>query len=117
MSDLDDLTVRISAFVEARGWSRHHLPKNLTLALTAEVGELAELVQWLTPEEEMSAGADPALRRSFEDEMADVLIYLVSLAKVLEIDLLGAAQAKIERNEHRFPITRPATGPGEQFRR
>lgn len=111
MGDFDDLAARISAFVEARGWRRHHLPKNLTLALTAEVGELAELLQWLTPEEEVSARSDPGLRLPLADEMADVLIYLVSLANALDIDLFAATQQKIERNELRFPVNGPAAGP------
>lgn len=47
MADLDDLTVRMRAFSEARDWGRFHDLKSLTLALTGEVGEVAELVQWL----------------------------------------------------------------------
>lgn len=103
MSDLSDLNQRINAFLEVRDWHRHHTPKNLAMALTGEVGELVEIMQWLTPEEAARAGADPVLRPRLEDELADVLIYLTSLANALDIDLLDAALAKVARNESRFP--------------
>jgi NTP pyrophosphatase (non-canonical NTP hydrolase) len=35
--------------------------------------------------------------------MADVLIYLTSLAKVLDVDLIDVALAKVARNDIRFP--------------
>ncbi len=73
------------------------------MALTGEVGELVEILQWLTPEEAQRAAEDPELRARLEDEVADVLIYLASLARVLDIDLVAAALAKVARNEERFP--------------
>lgn len=103
MADLVELHRRIGEFLEARDWQRHHTPKNLAMALTGEVGELVEILQWLTPEEAERAGADPELRPRVEDELADVLIYLASLAKALDVDLLEAALAKVARNEQRFP--------------
>jgi NTP pyrophosphatase (non-canonical NTP hydrolase) len=84
-----------------RDWERFHTPKNLSMALVAEAGELVEQFQWLTADECMSLSDEQ--RAAVADEVADVLIYLVRLADVLEIDLLGAADAKIERNERRFP--------------
>jgi NTP pyrophosphatase (non-canonical NTP hydrolase) len=104
MADLAELSQRIDDFLAARDWHRFHTPKNLAMALTGEVGELVEILQWLTPEEAARAGEDPDLRSRLEDELADVLIYLQSLAKVLKVDLLGAALAKVARNENRFPV-------------
>src|SRR5918998_5685184 len=66
----------------------------VAMALTGEVGELVEVLQWLTPEEADLAGADPELRARLEDELADVLIYLASLAKVLDVDLIEVALTK-----------------------
>lgn len=51
MADLSDLHQRIDDFIEARDWRRYHTPKNLAMALTGEVGELVEILPWLTPEE------------------------------------------------------------------
>lgn len=98
---LDELRRRLREFAEARGWGQFHTPKNLAMALSAEVGELVEVFQWLTPEQAASMDADQ--RAAAEDELADVLIYLTRLADVLHIDLIAAANAKRERNEDRFP--------------
>ena len=102
MSDLADLTARMRAFTEARDWGRFHDLKSLTLALTGEVGEVAELVQWLP-----ASGAvdvpDERLKERLGDELADVLLYLVRLADVAGIDLGAEAVKKLARNESRFP--------------
>lgn len=102
MSDLDSLAARLRDFAAARDWEQFHTPKNLAMALSGEAGELLEVFQWLTPEQSTSVmSGDRA--GDVEDELADVLIYLVRLADVLGVDLLAVADAKVERNEHRFP--------------
>lgn len=101
--DLSGLAARLRSFAAARGWERYHTPKNLVMALSGEVGELTALFQWLTPDESAAASADAELSANVLDEVADVLIYLVRLADVLGVDLIAAAEAKIERNEVRFP--------------
>jgi dCTP diphosphatase len=100
VADLNDLTTWMRAFTEARDWGRFHDLKSLTLALTGEVGEVAELVQWLP------AGVVPEaeLRRRLGEELADVLLYLVRLADVAGVDLAAEAVAKLERNDERFPV-------------
>lgn len=98
---LRHLDERLQAFADARDWPRFHTPKNLVLALAGEVGELATEVQWLTDAEAHALHGE-ALRR-VEDEMADVLIYLVRLARTLGVDLVDAAHSKTDRNEVRFP--------------
>ncbi len=100
---LEDLTQRLRDFAAARDWEPFHTPKNLTMALSGEVGELIALFQWLTPEEAANWRADPAQEFNVQDEIADVMLYLVRLADVLGIDLLEAANAKVDRNEKRFP--------------
>ncbi|MDQ3401995.1 MAG: nucleotide pyrophosphohydrolase [Actinomycetota bacterium] len=106
----DDVVARQRAFAEARDWGRFHTPKNLVMALTGEVGELNELFQWLTPEQAAAAYADPTLRAQIDDELADVLLYLVRLADVVGADIIKAAQAKIDRNEIRFPADEYVSG-------
>jgi NTP pyrophosphatase (non-canonical NTP hydrolase) len=101
---LDDLIQRQRDFADARDWGRFHTPKNLAMALSGEVGELISLFQWLTPEECVTWRADPTLEANVLDEIADVALYLVRLADVLGLDLLAAANGKIDRNETRFPV-------------
>jgi NTP pyrophosphatase (non-canonical NTP hydrolase) len=100
---LEELIQRLRDFAAARDWESFHTPKNLVMALSGEVGELISLFQWLTPEQCAAWREDAALEANVLDEMADVMLYLVRLSDVLGLDLLAAANAKIDRNEHRFP--------------
>ncbi|GGI09387.1 nucleotide pyrophosphohydrolase [Egicoccus halophilus] len=97
-----DLRQTLRAFARERDWEQFQTPKNLVMALSGEVGELTEIFQWLTAEES-AAVMEGGRSADVEDELADVLIYLVRLADVLGVDLVAAAQAKMIRNETRFP--------------
>ncbi|WP_194916019.1 nucleotide pyrophosphohydrolase [Catenulispora rubra] len=105
MSDPDIATLqrRLVDFAEARQWAPYHTPKNLAMALTVEASELAEIFQWLTPEESVEVMSDPDKAFRVRDEVADVLAYLLQLASACGVDVLRALSEKIERNEVRFP--------------
>jgi NTP pyrophosphatase (non-canonical NTP hydrolase) len=103
VSDLTVLRDRMRAFTAERDWDKFHDPKSLLLALVGEVGELAELFQWLPAAEARSLAATEPLRSRAGQELADVLLYLIRLADVLEIDLADAAAAKMDDSESRFP--------------
>jgi len=102
VTDLSDLTARMRNFTEERDWGQFHDLKSLTLALTGEVGEVAELVQWL-PTSAVRGVGNNRLRERLGEELADVLLYLVRLADVAGVDLGAEALAKLARNEARFP--------------
>ncbi|HDK37843.1 MAG TPA: nucleotide pyrophosphohydrolase [Thiolapillus brandeum] len=89
-------------FARERDWEQFHSPKNLSMALAGETGELLEHFQWLT--EEQSMQLDQKKKQSVALEMADIFIYLLRLAERLDIDLLDAAQQKIAINEQRYPV-------------
>lgn len=103
VSDLIELRDKLREFTEERDWARFHDPKSLILALVGEVGELAELFQWLPAGEAIDrAGAEP-LRTRAGEEIADVLIYLIRLADVLGLDLADVAGRKLAASHDRFP--------------
>lgn len=101
--DLPHVQARLRAFAQARGWQRYHSPKNLAMSLAIEAGELLECFQWLTDDQTRKVRHRPVLMAQIRGELADVLIYLIHLADVLDVDLLAAAWDKIEVNEHRYP--------------
>ncbi|MFE9171222.1 nucleotide pyrophosphohydrolase [Streptomyces kebangsaanensis] len=101
--DLAALQRRLAEFAAARHWQPYHTPKNLVAALSVEASELVEIFQWLTPEESARVMADPETAHRVRDEIADVLAYLLQLCEVLGVDPLVALEAKIDRNERRFP--------------
>jgi dCTP diphosphatase len=109
MSDLEALRDAMREFTSQRDWERFHDPKSLLLALVGEVGELSELFQWLPAESARSAAQEEPLRTRVGEELADVLLYLVRLADVLDVDLWGAAESKMQRNALKHPLF-PADG-------
>jgi NTP pyrophosphatase (non-canonical NTP hydrolase) len=66
-------------FAAERDWQPFHTPKNLSTALIVEAAELAEVFQWMTPEESLLAHQDPASKQRIGEEVADVLLYLLQL--------------------------------------
>jgi dCTP diphosphatase len=109
VAELEALRERMQQFTNDRDWGRFHDPKSLILALVGEVGELAELFQWLpAPDARRLAQHDP-LKTRVGEEIADVLLYLIRLADILNIDLGIAAHAKMDDSERRFP---PEPGAG-----
>ncbi len=99
-----DLRRRVAAFVAARDWEQFHSPGNLGQAIAVEAAELMEHFLWLTQEQAASALEDEVNRAAVVDELADVLIYALSLANTLEIEVSAAVLGKLERNERRFPV-------------
>lgn len=94
------------AFVAAREWQKFHTPKNLAMALAGEAGELVELFQWLTAEESRAIMDEPRAAEAVRDELADVLLYVLRLADVLQIDVGAAVRAKMRKNEAKYPADR-----------
>jgi NTP pyrophosphatase (non-canonical NTP hydrolase) len=101
--DVAKLQRRLADFAAARDWQPYHTPKNLVAALSVEASELVEIFQWLTPEESTRVMDDPDSASRVTDEIADVLAYLLQLCEVVGVDPLAALDAKIDRNERRFP--------------
>ncbi len=104
--DVAALQHAIARFAREREWEPFHSPKNLAMALTGEVGELVELFQWLSEDASRGVAREPASARRVRDELADVLIYLVRLAAVLEVDLDEAVRSKLATNASKYPIHR-----------
>lgn len=102
IATLEQLAAAVKEFGRERDWHLYHTPKNLTAALIVEAAELLEPFQWLTPEQ--SLNLPPDKHEAVRQEMADVLIYLVSLANCLEVDLLKAAEDKLVINAAKYPV-------------
>jgi dCTP diphosphatase len=93
----------VTAFVDARDWRPFHSPKNLSMSIAIEAAELMERFQWLTTVEAQSATDDPAERSAVAEELADILIYCLSLSNALDLDISSAVLGKLETNEDRYP--------------
>jgi len=102
MRELENIKWRLRQFAEARDWDQFHSPKNLSMALSAEVAVVVEHFQSLT--EEQSKNLPQYKMDEVEAELVDTFIYLVRLADKLDIDLFAATQRKIEVNEQKYPV-------------
>ncbi|GMY15564.1 dCTP pyrophosphatase 1-like [Fagus crenata] len=101
---LQELKDRLAEFAEVRGWDQYHSPRNLLLALVGEVGELSEIFQW---KGEVARGLPNWTsddKEHLEEELSDVLLYLVRLADVCGLDLGQAALTKIVKNAQKYPV-------------
>ncbi|HCW0576490.1 TPA: nucleotide pyrophosphohydrolase [Pseudomonas aeruginosa] len=102
--DVGQLAAALERFAAERNWAQFHSPKNLVMALTGEVGELSEIFQWMDEEQSKDAARHPDTTQAVQDELADVLMYLVRLASVLGVDLDAAARQKLEQNNRKYPV-------------
>jgi len=101
LTDILKLQERLREFAQLRDWEQFHSPKNLSMALIVEAGELAEHFQWLTQDESFNLADEKRL--AVDEELADIFVYLVRLADQLDIDLSEAVERKIALNEVKYP--------------
>lgn len=111
---MDDLVKAVLAFRDARDWKQFHNPKDLAISITLEAAELLEHFQWKTHGEVEAFLAVEENRRRLGEEMADVLILLVSLADAVGLDLLDAAREKLRENARKYPVER-AKGNAKKY--
>ena len=102
MSEIDTLKAEIRAFADVRNWEQFHTPKNLSMAVAGEAGELVSEFQWLSADESRRSALSTEKLSAIELEIADVAIYLIRLADVLEVDIADVVRKKLAINESRF---------------
>jgi len=95
--DISELTQAMHRFVASKGWYEEDSPKkqnerNLAISLVLEASEVLELYQW---------GEDGVDREYLEEELADVMLYLLQLASVAGVNLEQAVLDKLAANQNR----------------
>jgi NTP pyrophosphatase (non-canonical NTP hydrolase) len=98
---LHDLKERMADFVRARDWEQFHTPKNLSMSIAIEAAELMEHFQWLTVEQ--SRNLAPVALDDVGEELADIVIYALSLSNFLGLDLADTVLRKMAKNERKYP--------------
>jgi NTP pyrophosphatase (non-canonical NTP hydrolase) len=111
---LQELQEQVRRFAQERDWEQFHDPKNLSMALAGEAGELLEIFQWLTPAQATAIMDDVTRAEAVRHELADVLAYLLRLADVLQVDLAAALRSKMALNARRYPVDR-ARGRSDKY--
>jgi dCTP diphosphatase len=104
----------LDAFIAEREWDQFHSIKNLTMALTVEASELLEIFQWLKQEDSNKVSTDTKLKEKVGEEIADIFIYLLRIAKKSKINIEDVVLAKIKKNSEKYPIAK-AKGSAKKY--
>ena len=109
-SKLDDVTTvdhlksQVKRFIADRDWDQFHDPKNVSMALASEVGELLDLFRWVRSEDSFRVLEDEETFNAVRMEIADIAMFLVDFASICKIDLSTAIDEKMQINAARYPI-------------
>ena len=98
---LEELKSRTAKFIRERDWEQFHTPKNLSMSIAIEAAELMEHFQWMT--EEQSTTLSPEELDEIGEEMADIVLYSLSLCNQLGLDLSESVMNKLAKNAEKYP--------------
>jgi len=103
---VEELIGNVRDFLREREWEKYHNPKDLAESICIEAAELLQVFQWVRSEESDQFKNDPSKVHQIREELADVVIYCLSMANTLNLDLTKAVLDKIEQNKKKYPINR-----------
>lgn len=107
---LQEIKEALNKFRDDRDWKRYHTPRDLGTAISIESAELLELFLYQTDEAILERFKNDVFYAScIKDELADVINNALSLANILEIDVTSSLQAKIAKNEKKYPVQEALT--------
>ena len=99
----EELIAKALKFREERDWEQYHSAKNIALSIVLEAAELLEIFQWKTDEQAKELTQVPEQRENIADELSDILLYSLLMANDLGIDIIKAANRKIDKNAKKYP--------------
>jgi NTP pyrophosphatase (non-canonical NTP hydrolase) len=114
VTTVGELRECVLAFAREREWEQFHSPKNLSMALAAEAGELMEHFLWTDSTASAGTARDPKKRPEIADEIADVVIYALEFANICGIDLAAAIEVKLAKNAKKYPVEK-ARGRSDKY--
>ncbi len=106
---LADCKALVEAFIAERDWQPYHRPNQLAMSLCSEAAEVLELFLWRGDETVEAVAKDAERMHLLRDELADVLMNVLSLSNRLDIDLAAALEAKMRRNGEKYPPPLPGS--------
>jgi NTP pyrophosphatase (non-canonical NTP hydrolase) len=114
-----DLRASVARFVAERDWEQFHNAKDLAISICIEAAELLEEFQWHDAAQVAAASVDPEARERARLELADILVYCLSLSNALGIDVSDAVRDKLAMAGRKYPAEvyhgrarRPGQGEG-----
>ncbi len=105
-STVAEIKAKVLAFAQERDWEQFHTPKNLSMALAAEAGELMEHFLWAESAESRARASDPERATKIREELADIVIYAMEFANMAGIDVAAAIEDKMGKNAEKYPVSK-----------
>jgi NTP pyrophosphatase (non-canonical NTP hydrolase) len=96
--------MRVKDFVRSRDWERYHNPKNLAESICIEAAELLEIFQWVPDEKALTFRNDSTKLQRVTEELADILIYCLSMANAMEIEVSSIIIEKLAVDSMKYPV-------------
>ena len=106
MKESEEIIQALLKFRNERDWEQFHNPKDLTLALNIEAGEMLELFLW--------KDAADANQEKIKEELADVFAYAFLLADKYNLDVKQIILDKIKKNADKYPVDK-AKGTSKKY--
>lgn len=101
---MNELKIKLMAFVKERNWEQYHSPKNLAIGLSVEANELLDIFIWLSENE--SRQVTPLQLERIKEEVGDIMIHLVNFCNAFGIDPIDCAHQKLEINKKKYPVSK-----------
>ena len=100
---ITELKKIVEDFVNERDWSQFHNPKNLSMALAIEAGELMDIFKWNTTQECEGMMSEKNTWQDVTDELADIMIYALAFSNRNNINISSAIEKKMIKNRKKYP--------------
>ncbi|MFL2661476.1 MAG: nucleotide pyrophosphohydrolase [Alphaproteobacteria bacterium] len=93
---------KLREFAKHRDWEQFHSLKNLAISISIEASELMEIFQW--EEKKSNFWLEKKSAKLIEEEVADVMLYLLRFADIAKIDIEKVCINKIKVNAKKYPV-------------
>ena len=113
-TSIKEIRDKIQEFINERDWEKFHNPKDLAMSIAIESAELMEIFQWKDKDFIDNLKKNLKSYNSVEEELADIIIYVFSLANTLGIDVSEVVFKKIESNAEKYPVEK-AFGKADKY--
>ena len=100
---IEELKNVVKQFCEERDWDQFHNPKDLAIGIATESSELLERFRFKSVEESKNLLLTEK-GKLVEEELADVLYFVLRFAQMNKIDLSEALIRKITQNAQKYPV-------------
>jgi len=91
----------IKAYLKARNWHKLR-PSDIAKSISIEAAELLELFQWQSLDIKETKKDKEKLEK-LKGELADVFLYAIEMAVLLDLDSEKIIRAKLARVEKKYP--------------